>query len=302
MTKTHAGVSIIIPHFERIEFLSDAINSIGPYLRSEDEIVVVDDGSKDATFEILSEFLARVEYTSNVKLLKHDKNLGGGAARNTAVRASRNDWIYCLDSDNIASINLVPILQDFASRNGVDVVAPEQTVYFDSNPLNPTHSWKYSVGEFSMVDHMLSGKIPSSSGNYLYTKESWARAGGYPQNAGALDSWGFGFMQVATGSKMVVAPDTYYLHRYGHASYWSLSVRRRILKMRRDARKIVMSQRNRFPSEYIGLLDKRQTWPKLLSKQVLPEFQISAPPRVGVEMLNVQIQELSKAQSALEIE
>jgi hypothetical protein len=54
----------------------------------------------------------------------------------------------------------------------------------------------------------------------MFTKESWERANGYPEFAGALDTWGFGFWQVATGSKMICMPDFYYFHRYGHESYW----------------------------------------------------------------------------------
>jgi hypothetical protein len=62
--------------------------------------------------------------------------------------------------------------------------------------------------------------VPGASGNYMFTKQSWLRAGGYPEFAGALDAWGLGFRQVATGQKMMVMPGGGYYHRYGHESYW----------------------------------------------------------------------------------
>ena len=54
----------------------------------------------------------------------------------------------------------------------------------------------------------------------MFTRESWHRAGGYPEFSGALDAWGFGFRQLATGSKMRALADSFYFHRYGHESYW----------------------------------------------------------------------------------
>ena len=71
-----------------------------------------------------------------------------------------------------------------------------------------------------MADNLAGHKVPGASGNYMFTRESWKRAGGYPEFAGALDTWGFGFRQLATGSKMMVMEDSYYHHRCGHESYW----------------------------------------------------------------------------------
>ena len=54
----------------------------------------------------------------------------------------------------------------------------------------------------------------------MFSKSSWVKANGYPEYAGALDTWGFGFRQIATGSKMIAMPDSYYYHRLSHESYW----------------------------------------------------------------------------------
>jgi hypothetical protein len=60
----------------------------------------------------------------------------------------------------------------------------------------------------------------------MFTKESWIRAGGYPEFAGSYDAWGFGFRQLATGAKMVVMPESFYFHRHGHDSYWVREARK----------------------------------------------------------------------------
>ncbi|MGB0767399.1 MAG: hypothetical protein ACPGYV_06790, partial [Phycisphaeraceae bacterium] len=60
--------------------------------------------------------------------------------------------------------------------------------------------------------------------NLLFTREAWYRAGGYPEDVGALDAWGFGLRLVATGSSLQVCPNATYDHRIGHDSYWQREV------------------------------------------------------------------------------
>jgi hypothetical protein len=63
-------------------------------------------------------------------------------------------------------------------------------------------------------------ETPVASGNYLYTLDAWARAGGYPEFAGSLDAWGFGVRLLFEGARFGVCRDAFYLHRQGHDSYY----------------------------------------------------------------------------------
>ena len=63
--------------------------------------------------------------------------------------------------------------------------------------------------------------FPGASGNYLFTKDSWFKVGGYLPAHG-LDTWSFGFRQVMEGGNIVTLKDTRYFHRYGiDNSYWT---------------------------------------------------------------------------------
>ena len=89
-----AAVSVIIPTFNRAHKIARAVASVLYQTFSDYEILVVDDGSGDATPEALKPFLPRIQYVA------HSKNLGVSAARNTGIRESHSPLVAFLDSDD----------------------------------------------------------------------------------------------------------------------------------------------------------------------------------------------------------
>jgi GT2 family glycosyltransferase len=89
-----AAVSVIIPTFNRAHKIARAVASVLYQTFTDYEVLVVDDGSEDATSEVLQPFRSRV------KCIHHSKNLGVSAARNTGISASHSPLIAFLDSDD----------------------------------------------------------------------------------------------------------------------------------------------------------------------------------------------------------
>ena len=77
---------------------------------------------------------------------------------------------------------------------------------------------RYDCEQVTIEYCLCNNNTPPSSGNYMFTKKSWEKAGGYPEG-NWLDTWGFGINQLISGAKMYTLPDTYYFHRRGHESY-----------------------------------------------------------------------------------
>lgn len=212
------SVSYIMPAYNCEQTVVEAVESIlSGNWGSSDELIIVDDSSTDRTPALVHELATRLP---GITVLTHRRNKGGGAARNTAVEHTKHPLIFCLDSDNLLAPRSTPQLCDFLVSSGADVACFEEIRYFKHSPRDITHTWRLGAGRVGLADYLADYKVPGSSGNYLFTKESWARAGGYPDFAGALDTWGFGLRQVATGSKMMVQRGSHYLHRWGGESYW----------------------------------------------------------------------------------
>jgi glycosyltransferase involved in cell wall biosynthesis len=212
------NISYFIPAYNREDTITAAIESIVMgNLEPGDEVVIVDDGSSDNTARLINELASR---WPAITVITHSRNKGGAAARNTAVEQAKQPIVFCLDSDNILAPRSVGPLLEFLVCSGADVAAFSEIRYFSGPAADITHSWFLKSGRFGLREYLGGIRVPGASGNYLFTKESWLRAGGYPEFAGALDTWGFGLRQVATGSKMMVKQHSHYLHRCGADSYW----------------------------------------------------------------------------------
>ena len=86
-------VSIIIPTYNRAHLIEDAIRSVLAQEYAFKQIIVVDDGSTDATRQVVSAF-PEVEYY-------HQPNQGQAAARNRGLLQCRGEFVASLDSDDI---------------------------------------------------------------------------------------------------------------------------------------------------------------------------------------------------------
>jgi glycosyltransferase involved in cell wall biosynthesis len=90
---TSDRVSAVIPARDSAAFLAEALESIRAQLPPPGEIVVVDDGSRDATAEIAAS-------GAGVRLVRQPP-LGIAAARNAGARAARGEWLAFLDADDL---------------------------------------------------------------------------------------------------------------------------------------------------------------------------------------------------------
>ncbi|MEW6289665.1 MAG: glycosyltransferase family A protein [Thermodesulfobacteriota bacterium] len=86
-------ISVIIPTYNRREFLARAIDSVLDQGWQDFELIVVDDGSTDETARSVASYGGRVRYL-------YQENRGPAAARNTGVRAAEGEFIAFLDSDD----------------------------------------------------------------------------------------------------------------------------------------------------------------------------------------------------------
>lgn len=92
------GVSVVIPAYNAASTLAQTLDSVLSQSLPPREIIVVNDGSTDATADVLAQYGSRVTAI-------HQQNAGLPGARNAGCRAAAGDYIAFIDADDIAEVD-----------------------------------------------------------------------------------------------------------------------------------------------------------------------------------------------------
>src|SRR5580704_3877442 len=95
---TEKLISVIMAAFNAEQYIGQALESVGSQTYQNWEILVTNDGGTDGTSRIVAEFAQRT--SRPVRVIEHEQNSGLSAARNTAMRAAKGDYIAFLDADD----------------------------------------------------------------------------------------------------------------------------------------------------------------------------------------------------------
>lgn len=91
-----ADISVVVPLYNKAEYIKDTIKSLLNQTYQDYEIVVVDDGSTDGSADVIeSEFCSE-----KIRIIKKE-NGGPSSARNRGVQESKGEWIVFLDADDM---------------------------------------------------------------------------------------------------------------------------------------------------------------------------------------------------------
>ena len=176
-------VSVIIPVRNREKLLNGAVRSVLSQTHQDFEIIIVDDGSTDATPKlvgILAEQDRRIHY------LQHDTNRGAQAARNTGIRAAKGDWIAFLDSDDQLLSDSLRVRLRLAKEKGIHVVHSECVV------LNPGAGEPKRYGIPPMQGRIykeLLGRCGPTFPGLLVSKEALTRIGYLDETIMSHQEW-----------------------------------------------------------------------------------------------------------------
>ena len=109
-------ISIIVPAYNAEKTIKKCINSMIHQTKKELEFIIINDGSKDRTEEIIKEFKdKRIKYYKN-------KNQGIGKTRNFGIEKATSKYIMFLDSDDSLEKRACEVMFQKAEQENLDVV------------------------------------------------------------------------------------------------------------------------------------------------------------------------------------
>lgn len=142
-------VSIIVPAFNAAGYIDECVQSLLRQTYCNLQIILVDDGSTDATSEKCDTWVTK---DSRIQVI-HKRNAGLPAARNSGFALARGDWVMFVDSDDLLVSDAVEILLENSFIDRVDVVA------FDLVPFNQSGDMsRKQIGLEPFPDSIISGR------------------------------------------------------------------------------------------------------------------------------------------------
>ena len=148
-------ISVVMPAYNAMSFIADAVNSVLKQSLCNLELIVVDDCSTDDTWNIISRI---AEVDSRLKIIKLEDNSGSAKyPREVAVNMASADWICWVDADDIIPYDYLEKLLLRQKNTDADIVC-SQMIAFQNNINNV----RYTLPEISLNnngDDILPGKV-----------------------------------------------------------------------------------------------------------------------------------------------
>ncbi len=134
---TDIKVSVIIPVYNVEKYLRQNLESVANQTLKDIEIICVDDGSTDSSFEIVKEFAEKDSRFVPVQ----QANGGAGAARNNGLRRAKGKYLSFLDSDDFFEPNMLEEAYNKAEAIKADFVVFQSDQYFEDTNEYKNVSW-----------------------------------------------------------------------------------------------------------------------------------------------------------------
>lgn len=219
-------VSILIPSFNAASWIEDTLKSALGQTHRNTEIIVIDDGSTDATAEIAAA-TARTA-PDQIKVIRQS-NAGASAARNHAIRQARGDYLQFLDADDLLSPRKIELQLSRLSSASPGALATCRWGRFEKDPATAIFCDADVFHDFTPIDWLLlhaSKARMMHPAAWLVPRKIAERAGPWDERLSLNDDGEYFARVVLAASEIVFtaepAASTYY--RSGIAA--SLSNRR----------------------------------------------------------------------------
>ena len=173
----HPLISIIIPVYNVVSYLREALDSAIHQTYENLEIIIIDDGSTDGSGEICD------EYSDDCRvIIIHQMHQGVSAARNTGLDLARGEYIAFLDPDDAYHLSFIRSMLEVAFRENAGIVICK---YYQLQTIKQMDVSEKRIilpsakpGAYSRKDAIISlfdGQLHIKIWSMLYKRELWEK-------------------------------------------------------------------------------------------------------------------------------
>lgn len=202
MFDAQPAVSVVVPCYDSIDYLQETVESLKAQTLRASEIILVDDGSRDGTRELIKALIA----ASPRHVIRHafQENAGQAAARNRGIAMARGRYILPLDSDDLIAPNMAEVCASVLdSKPDIALVFTDREEFGDRAAF-------VQAGVFKLDRLKYFNQLPYCA---LYRKEMWEAVGGYRVNVRGFNDWDFWIAAAALCFRSHYQPGAFLKHR-----------------------------------------------------------------------------------------
>ncbi len=133
-------ISVILPVYNGEQFLKESIHSILEQTYTHFELIVVNDGSTDASQNIINSYL-----DERIICIHHQQNKGLITSLNDAILIAKGDYIVRMDADDIAFKNRIQTQVQYLIDNPTIAIVASHAIFFDKDIHTPTANWELEL-------------------------------------------------------------------------------------------------------------------------------------------------------------
>lgn len=214
MTTTTAAspaLSVVVPAYNVGTWVRECLSSIVDDQDTDLEVIVVDDGSKDDTWDIVTGFAARHPEVRAVR----SPGIGGAQARNYGAELARGEYLAFADADDLVPRGAYARMLDAARAGNADMVAGSFLKFFTTRTWRPT--WRWPAFHEPRTGVTLADQ-PSlicnrACWNRIFRRDFWFGEGIYFPTVPRSNDVVPMTKALVSAKRISVIPDTVYLYR-----------------------------------------------------------------------------------------
>tara|TARA_B110000027_G_scaffold35869_1_gene39720 strand:- start:1586 stop:2539 length:954 start_codon:yes stop_codon:yes gene_type:complete len=212
----NATITIVIPVFNVANVVEETLLSVKNQISPSDEVIIIDDGSTDNSFNIINNFKDLYGW----KIIQ-TSNQGLGLTRNLGRSIANSEYIYFLDSDDVIKNDLISHMHEIIQKyNKPDMILFSGECFDDNGKNNKKPNLKFTVnGEYFQENKLITKltkkkeTLPQVS-RYITKLDLWSKNKlNYPE--GIAEDEAVFFPLIALSKCTVVTSKIYYMYRVG---------------------------------------------------------------------------------------
>jgi len=214
-------VSIIIPVYNVQEYLPECLDSVIKQTIDNKEVIVINDGSTDKCYEILTEY--KIKFPELIII--NQKNKGISETRNAGLKAAKGEYIAFVDSDDFIELNMFEKMYNTAKRENADIVICNYILYKDNSDEQNSDKFKVEginkeghIDKIKALKMFLLNDIKGYAWNKLHKRELFTRNKILFPNFVVCEDTPVGFLLLASSQKIYLMNEPLYYYRQREAS------------------------------------------------------------------------------------